>query len=241
MEDSVRASAGLILAAIVAVGGGAAGYWFFAGGKTAPPALATPAATQQTVPASGQTAPKVAQGGLMPELRSDDVVLGSPDAPVTIVEYASLTCPHCAKFHKETMPQLKKEFIDTGKVKFVYRDFPFDEASFRAAMVARCSGKDKFYGFIDALFSTQDTWTREADWKASLARIGKLGGMSQEAFDKCLVDKSVEEPILAKRLEAAQKFGVESTPTFFINGEKVGGAYPFDHFATVIKRKLSPG
>lgn len=230
----MRASAGLILAAVVAIGGGAAGYWYFAGNQSLPPVMATQVATQVT-PAAGQVAQ---QGGLMPELRADDIVLGSPDAKVTIVEYASLTCPHCAKFHKETLPQLKKEFVDTGKVKFVYRDFPFDEASFRAAMVARCAGKDKFYGFIDALFQTQDTWTREADWKAALARIGKLGGMSQEQFDKCLADKSVEEPILSKRLEAAQKFGVDSTPTFFINGEKVGGAYPFDHFANVIKRKL---
>ncbi|MCK6454027.1 MAG: DsbA family protein [Alphaproteobacteria bacterium] len=242
----MRASAGIILAAIIGIGGGAVGYWFFNGGSSnaqsagtlaanATPAGTTAVATQQTAAAT-----QVAQG-LMPELKPDDMVLGSPDAKVTIVEYASLTCPHCARFHKDTLPQIKKEFIDTGKVKLVYRDFPFDEASFRAAMVARCAGKEKFYGFIDALFSTQDSWTREADWKAALARIAKLGGMSQETFDKCLADKSVEEPILAKRLEASQKLGVDSTPTFFINGEKVGGAYPFDHFATVIKRKLPAG
>lgn len=226
------ASKGLILAAVaVAVGAGAAGYWFLGGpGRT--PAIAT----QVSSPAAAK---RVAQeGGLMPELLPDDMVLGSPDAKVTIVEYASLTCPHCAHFHKDTLPKIKSEFVDTGKVKLVYRDFPFDEASLRAAMMARCAGKERYFGFLDALFSTQEAWANPNGWKTGLARIGKLGGMSQETFDKCLVDKSVEDAILAKRLEGNQKYGVDSTPTFFINGEKVSGAYPFEHFAEVIKRKL---
>lgn len=226
----VASNKGLILAAIiVALGAGAGGYWFF-GGPGGTPAIAT-----QVSPAGGQTS--VAQGGWQPELFPDDMILGSPDAKVTIVEYASLTCPHCAKFHKETLPKIKAEFVDTGKVKLVYRDFPFDEASLRAAMMARCAGKERYFGFLDAMFSSQDSWANPANWRAGLARIGKLGGMSQEAFDNCLADKSVESGILARRLEG-QKHGVESTPTFFINGEKVAGAYPFDHFAQVIKRKL---
>jgi len=225
----VIASKGLILAAvIVAVGAGAGGYWFF-GGPSGTPAIATQVTT------GGQTS--VAQSAWMPEILPDDMILGSPDAKVTIVEYASLTCPHCARFHKETLPKIKSEYIETGKVKLVYRDFPFDEASMRAAMMARCSGKERYFGFLDAMFSTQESWANPQGWRPGLARIGKLGGMSQEAFDKCLGDKAVEDAILAKRLEG-QKFGVESTPTFFINGEKVSGAYPFEHFDQVIKRKL---
>jgi protein-disulfide isomerase len=226
----VIASKGLILAAVVvAVGAGAAGYWFL-GGRGGTPAIATQVAT------SGGAKPVAQQGAWMPEILADDMILGSPDAKVTIVEYASLTCSHCARFHKETLPKIKSEFVDTGKVRLVYRDFPFDEASLRAAMMARCAGKERFFGFLDALFSTQESWANPNSWKTSLARIGKLGGMSQESFDKCLVDKSVEDGILARRLEG-QKFGVDSTPTFFVNGEKVSGAYPFDHFAEIIKRK----
>lgn len=230
----MRASWSLIaLAAVGIVAGGSAGYWFLAknGASAGPAPIAAPASP---APASQ---PQVAQAGAMPEIAADDMVLGSPDAKVTIVEYASLTCPHCQRFHLDTLPKIKSEFIDTGKVKLVYRDFPFDEAGLRAAMMARCGGKEKFYGYIGVLFQSLDQWSREKDWKAALARIGKLGGMSQEAFDKCLADKTLETAILNKRLEGA-KFGVESTPTFFINGEKLAGAYPFDQYAQIIKRKL---
>jgi len=238
MEVFVVATKGLILsAALVAAAAGGGGYWYFAE-QRAPAPIATKVAG--TAPAAGGSADtQVAQHG-GPVIAADDMVLGSPDAKVTIVEYASLTCSHCARFHKETMPKLKAEYIDTGKVRLVYRDFPFDEPSFRAAMLARCSGKERFFGFVDALFQSQENWATPNGWKPGLARIAKLGGMSQEAFDKCIADKAVEEPILQKRLEANQKFGVDSTPTFFVNGEKVAGAYPFQHFADIIKRKLPP-
>lgn len=238
----MTATKGLILsaAAIVAIGAAAGGYWYF-GQPGSAPAIATPvpSAAISTPAATPAANPSVAQGP-GPQILPDDMVLGSPDAKVTIVEYASLTCSHCARFHKETMPKLKAEFIDTGKVRLVYRDFPFDEPSFRAAMLARCSGKERFFGFIDALYQSQENWATPNGWKPGLARIAKLGGMSQETFDQCLANKAVEEPILAKRLEGNQKFGVDSTPTFFINGEKVSGAYPFEKFAEIIKRKLPP-
>jgi protein-disulfide isomerase len=242
MEDFVTATKGLILsaAAIVAIGAAAGGYWYF-GQPGSAPAVATPASSAaiSTPVATPGANTSVAQG-LGPQIMPDDMVLGSPDAKVTIVEYASLTCSHCARFHRETMPKLKAEFIDTGKVKLVYRDFPFDEPSFRASMLARCAGKERFFGFIDALFQSQENWATPNGWKPGLARIAKLGGMSQETFDQCLANKAIEEPILAKRLEGTQKLGVESTPTFFINGEKVSGAFPYEHFAEIIKRKLPP-
>lgn len=231
MPGQTRLNWGLIAVAAVGIAaGGGAGYWYFgqngASAGSAPLAAPPPAANPQTAQAAA------------PELAADDMVLGSPDAKVTIMEYASLTCPHCMAFHNDTLPKIKAEFIDTGKAKLVFRDFPFDQAGLRAAMMARCGGKEKFYGYIGVLFKNMESWTREQDWKAALARIGKLGGMSQEAFDKCLADTALESAILAKRLEAAQKFGVDSTPTFFVNGEKIGGAQPFDVFAAVIKKKL---
>ena len=231
----MRSSLTLIaVAAVGIVAGGGVGYWYFVknGASARPAAISVPAPQAAGAPVQS------AQAGAMPEIAADDFVLGSPDAKVTIVEYASLTCPHCMRFHTETLPKLKAEFIDTGKAKLVYRDFPFDEAGLRAAMMERCAGKERFHGFVDVLFKSMDQWTREQDWKAALARIGKLGGMSQEAFDQCLADKTLETAILTKRLEAAQKFGVDSTPTFFINGDRVSGAYPFDHYAQIIRKKL---
>ncbi|MGQ0677094.1 MAG: thioredoxin domain-containing protein [Rhodospirillales bacterium] len=232
----MRGTSTSIAIAVIGIAlGGAAGYWYFAGDDATPGKAPLSAVPQAQNPGQAQVSQAA---GPMPEIAADDMVLGSPDAKVTIVEYASLTCPHCMRFHTETLPKLKAEFIDTGKVKLVYRDFPFDQAGLRAAMMARCGGKDRFFGFLDALFKSMDQWAREQDWRAALARIGKLGGMSQESFDKCLADAAVETAILNKRLEAAQKFGVESTPTFFINGEKVAGAYPLDHYVQIIKRKL---
>ncbi len=229
----MRSSLTLIaIAAVGIVAGGSAGYWYFGKAGAGPAPVAAPAPQGAGAPV------QTAQAGPMPEIAADDFVLGSPDAKVTIVEYASLTCPHCMRFHTDTLPRIKTEFIDTGKAKLVYRDFPFDEAGLRAAMMARCAGKERFHGFLDVLFKSMDQWAREQDWKAALARIGKLGGMSQEAFDKCLADKTLETALLNKRLEAAQRFGVDSTPTFFINGDKVAGAYPFDHYAQIIKKKL---
>lgn len=229
----MRSSWGLIAIATVAViAGGGAGYWYF--GQNDASAGSAPLAAPPRAAAPG---PETAQAA-GPEIAADDMVLGSPDAKVIIVEYASLTCPHCMAFHNDTLPKIKAEFIDTGKAKLVFRDFPFDQAGLRAAMMARCGGKEKFYSYIGVLYKNMDAWTREQDFKPGLARIAKLGGMSQEAFDKCIADKDMETAILNKRLEAAQKFGVDSTPTFFINGEKVGGSQPFDVFAQIIKKKL---
>jgi protein-disulfide isomerase len=161
-----------------------------------------------------------------PQISPEDRVLGKPDAPVTIFEYASLTCPHCAAFEKEILPQIKTEWIDTGKAKLVFRDFPLDGSALKAAMVARCAPPERFYGFIDMLFTQQASWGTTADPAPSLGRLAKLGGMSDEQFQTCLKDDALQNKILAGRLAAEKEFGVESTPTFFINGKKVVGARP---------------
>jgi protein-disulfide isomerase len=165
-----------------------------------------------------------------PQISPDDRILGKPDAPVTIFEYASLTCPHCAAFEKEILPQIKSEWIDTGKAKLVFRDFPLDGSALKAAMVARCAPPERFYGFIDMLFTQQASWATTADPVPSLGRLAKLGGMGEEQLQACLKDDALQNKILASRLAAEKEFAVESTPTFFINGKKVVGAKPEEIF-----------
>lgn len=167
--------------------------------------------------------------------------LGSDKAPVTIVEYASLTCPHCAKFANSTFEALKTKYIDTGKVHFIYRDFPFDQVGLRAAMMARCAGPDQFFGFLAVLFKSQESWAGAKDPLDELAKIGRLGGMSKEQFDACMNDKALMDGILNGRLEAEQKLEVKATPTFIINGVKHEGDMPIEEFDKILEPLLSKG
>jgi len=155
---------------------------------------------------------------------AEDRVLGKADAPITIVEYASLTCPHCRHFDEEVLPKLKAKWIDTGKAKLVFRDYPLDEPALRAAMVARCAPPERYFGFIDAIFAGQEQWAVASDYKAALARIALLGGVSKDKFAACIDDKAMENKVIASRLVATQQLNVSSTPTFFINGAKFDGA-----------------
>ena len=169
-------------------------------------------------------------------LTPDDRILGKPDAPITIVEYASLTCPHCAHFATVVLPKLKEKWIDNGKAKLVMRDYPLDEPALRAAMIARCASPDKFYAFIDTFFADQQQWVLAKDYKAALARLALLGGMNKTEFDACLANKSVEDKVLQSRLGATQQLGVNSTPTFFINGAKFDGAPEEDALDAALSR-----
>ncbi|HEV2099739.1 MAG TPA: DsbA family protein [Stellaceae bacterium] len=161
----------------------------------------------------------------------DDRVLGNPDAPIAIVEYASLTCPHCAHFTNEVLPEIKKKWIDTGKVKLVLRDYPLDGEALRAAMIARCAPPDQFYAFIDTFFQDQANWATAPDVQAALTRLAALGGMSKEAVDKCLKDTALENKILEGRLTASKQLDVNATPTFFINGAKFTGEPTVEEFS----------
>lgn len=181
------------------------------------PAIAQNAPPPLTAPSAGAEAHPLA-------LTADDRVLGKADAPITIVEYASLTCPHCAHFDVDVLPKLKTKWIDSGKAKLVMRDYPLDEPALRAAMIARCAPGDKFYAFIDTFFHDQQQWVMSKDYKAALARLALLGGMSKTQFDACLANKAVEDKVLQSRLVATQRLAVDSTPTFFINGKKFDGA-----------------
>ena len=172
--------------------------------------------------------PADAAAGL--SVTTDDRILGNPDAPITIVEYASLTCPHCAHFANEVLPELKKKWIDTGKAKLVLRDFPLDEPALRAAMIARCAPRERFYAYVDTLFAAQEKWVMAKDYREALARLVKIGGMSKDEFDNCLNNTALENKIVEGRLVASKELDVNSTPTFFINGTKFTGAPTVEEF-----------
>jgi len=178
--------------------------------------------------------PLVADAHAVLQITKEDRILGNPDAPITIVEYASLTCPHCAHFANEVLPEIKKEWIDTGKAKFILRDFPLDEPALRAAMIARCAPPDRYYAFADTFFATQERWVRAPDYRESLARLAKLGGMGKEEFDACLKNAELENRIVEGRLIASRELEVTATPTFFINGTKLDGAPTAEAFEKLL-------
>jgi protein-disulfide isomerase len=173
-----------------------------------------------------------------PPVGPSDIVLGKPDAPVTIIEYASMTCPHCADFETKTMPEVKKNWIDTGKARLVFRDFPLDGLAVKAAQLAHCSGPEKFYPFLDVLYGQQGSWARDRDPVGALGRLAKLGGVSEEQFKACLADDKLQVKIIGSR-QTASEAGVESTPTFFINGKKSAGFMTYDEFSKLLSTAAS--
>jgi protein-disulfide isomerase len=207
-------------------------------------AKADPAATTQTPAAS----PPPADATLLAELAkpgpAGDIVLGSNKAPVTVVEYASMTCPHCAHFSQTTFPELKKRYIDTGKVRFIFREFPFDKVAAAAFMLARCASKDggadKYMAVVETLFAKQDEWVNDQPLQP-LENIAKQFGFSDTSFKACLTNQQVLDGIEAVRDRAVDKLGVNSTPTFFINGKKVVGDVPIETMAKEIDPYLKTG
>lgn len=169
-----------------------------------------------------------------------DMSLGDPKAPIKVYEYASLTCSHCAEFNKDTFPSFKKDYIDTGKVYYTLRDFPFDPIATAAYMLAHCAGQERYFDFIDVLFSTQAQWAFVQTPMEALKNIGKQGGFSDETFDACMKNEKNFEHIKSVAERGAGTFGVRSTPTFFINGEKIEGAIPYSDFEPLLKKHL-PG
>ena len=183
--------------------------------------LAAAALPPRPVPAAGPAVNPDAQ--LLLTVAKNDRILGDPNAPITIIEYASMTCPHCAHFAGDVLPALKKKWIDTGKVRLVLRDFPLDGEAVHASMLARCAPPDRFYAFVDTFFADQDKWVTASDYQAALSRLAMLGGMSKAEIDKCLADTALENQILNSRLVASKQLEVNATPTFFVNGTKFTG------------------
>lgn len=172
----------------------------------------------------------------------EDMVLGKADAPSTIVEYASMTCSHCARFHNTVLPELKTKYIDTGQAKLILREFPLDGLAVAAFMLARCAGPDRYYPMVGALFETQETWAVPGgDGKEKLLLIAKQAGFSKERFDQCLADKDMFNKIVEVRQQAHDKFGVDSTPSFFVNGKRLTGEHELKDFEAALSGKAADG
>ncbi len=168
-----------------------------------------------------------------------DLVLGKADAKVTIVEYASMTCGHCAAFSSKVFPELKTKYIDSGKVRFVMREFPLDNLAAAASMLARCAGGDKTIPLVETFFEKQADWAfKQGNPVPRLFEIAKQAGFTQESFDKCLTDQALLDKITTIRTRASDKFGVTATPTFFINGKKLQGAPTMAEFDKVLEPLL---
>jgi protein-disulfide isomerase len=165
-----------------------------------------------------------------------EMSVGKKDAPVTIYAFESLTCPHCAAFHAGAYKQLRKVYIDTGKARIVYRDFPLDQRAFLASMVARCLGPAKYSTMIDTLFANQRTWAYVSGNKfvATLGGYARLAGMTGAEYEKCIRDKKLAQGLFNQRRDAARMFNIRSTPTFIIGKTRIEGAQPFAAFKAVI-------
>lgn len=185
----------------------------------------------------------VAAGAMLPALahaaedpRRTERAIGKPDAKVTVLEFFSLTCTHCAHFSQTTFPQVKSQLIDTGKVRFVYHDFPLDQVALTAAMIARSLREDRYEPFISALFANQDRWafSRQNNPTDEIWKTAALAGMSRAAFDAAIADTGLKNWIVAQQTADQDKYHIDSTPTFVINGKKAEGALGFDDFNKLV-------
>ena len=183
-------------------------------------AASLPAVAQQKKGPSEVSVAELMQAGPLP-----DLVLGKADAPVTIVEYASMTCGHCANFHATVLPTLKQKYIETGKVRLILREFPFDTRAAAASMLARCSGPEKAHDLIAKLFAEQENWAFvQTNPAAALFKVAQSAGFNDDSFKKCVGDEKLLQDITNSRDRANKSFGVNATPTFFINGKKLEAA-----------------
>jgi len=198
----------------------------------APAAPATPPAAAAPAPSGKVDMAKLLEEGALPEK-----VLGNADAPVTIVEYASMTCGHCANFHNDTLPAIKEKYIDTGKARLIFREFPFDPRAEAGFMLARCAD-DKYFAMVDVLFKQQRSWATVDNAREALLQIARLAGFSQESFEACLTNQQLLDDVRAVRTRGANDFGIDATPTFFINGNKYSGALKVAEMSAIIDSLL---
>ncbi len=213
-----------VICAAVAVAAG--GYWLSLSNSSTPAYPLVSAAEAQEADLDTSTVVEMVQG--------------AEDAPVEIIEYASYTCPHCANFHQGAYKQLKKDFIDTGKVKFIYREVYFDRYGLWASMVARCAGPEKFFGITDLIYEGQSEWTRAggpAEIVDELRKIGRLAGIDNDQLEACLQDGTRAQTLVAWYQENAERDGIQATPSFMVNGKQVDNQ-SYDEFKKLIEDEL---
>ena len=167
-----------------------------------------------------------------------DRVLGSANAKITVIEYASMTCPHCAEFHAGPFQILKTEYIKTGKVRFIYRDFPLDRLALAAAMMARCAPKERYYPIVDIIFRTQTNWAKQANPTEALSQIGLLSGISKKTYKACVGNKDIYEGVMKIRNDGEAKFDIQSTPTIIINGKPIKGHLTAEKLRLILDSEL---
>jgi protein-disulfide isomerase len=174
-------------------------------------------------------------------ITKDDFVMGDPEAPITIIEYASMSCSHCASFHNDTLGLIKEEYIDTGKVKFVFRDFPYNYPALLGSMVMRCIPSNIRYNYTNALYLLQKSWVHQENAKTTqeLYKIMQSGGMTKEEFDACITNVDLENKILEEIIAAQNEFNIRTTPSFLINGKLIEGNKPIKDFRQIIDKILS--
>ncbi|MBL4691822.1 MAG: DsbA family protein [Magnetovibrio sp.] len=168
-----------------------------------------------------------------------EMSIGNADAPVTLHEYASLTCGHCANFHKNTLPKIKKQYIDTGKVRVVFHDFPLDALAMGAVMIARCSGPDRFADFTDMLFQTQSTWRDADNPLPALKTLAQFYGLKGDDVQTCLNNQDLLKSVQSNQKAASARHKIRSTPSFVLDGELIEGAQPFDNFKAALDKSLA--
>ena len=175
------------------------------------------------------------------KIQENDFYIGEPEAPVTIIEYASMSCSHCADFHNETLDDLKSEYIDTGKVKFVFRDFPFNYPALAGSMILSCVPEDVRYDYMNALYKLQKNWVmrEHSKTRSELYKIMQSGGMQQDEFDACLSDINLENDILEGVMNAQREFNINRTPSFIVNGIVYSGNKNIKEFRQIIDKILS--
>ena len=191
--------------------------------------------------AAAEASAQVPMDELMKPAALPDMVMGDANAPVTVIEYASMTCPHCANFNETVFPKIKSTYIDSGKVRYIFREFPLDNLAAAAFMLARCAGEldsSKYYAMIDTMFAQQRTWAVEKPIPPLMA-IAKQAGFTEKSFDECLANQKLLNGIEDVRQKGIKDFQVDSTPTFFINGTRKVGALTIDEMAKVIDPMLA--
>ena len=181
---------------------------------------------------------QAAAGIVSVEEALEETAMGRDDAPVTIIEYSSLTCPHCATFHRDTLPKIKEAYIDTGKVRLVSRDFPLGGLALAAAALTRCAGPAKYFGFLEVLFRSQDMWAKAQNPRDALLQVSRFAGLTEADFDACLSNEALIKTIQTRARKASQEFEIHSTPTFLVEGSKVSGALSFEEFQDILDAAL---
>ncbi len=173
-----------------------------------------------------------------PAIYPDDMYMGKPDAKVTVIEFASLSCPHCAAFNNDVLPKIKTDYMDKGLVRWVYRDFPLNRDAFLAAILTHCASPIRYFSLVDSLFHSQSFWETQPDVLVALKQIGASEGVDEKTFDACIDNQELKDKILARYKEAGDKYQVNATPSFLINGKLYSGEMPYEDFKKILDEAL---